>query len=136
MCRLHYSHSVSRLSATSPRNTPLTPIVAIVLLYRLAMSPWSIANSKFSWRRVLRNSLARYLGSSLNAGQLQYADGSTFDKLTAWAEQNKCDYFVEDIGQGGRLIWMGKKRIDRVILYAHSKCVAFIFGYGFLMVCI
>ena len=94
-----------------------------MLAYKLATSPWSAANSKKPLGRVLSDSAIRYLAFSLNAPQIQYLLGASFDNLVVWAKQKKVNLIVEDIGEGGQLIWMGEKKTDRVILYAHGGCI-------------
>jgi hypothetical protein len=90
------------------------------MAYNLAISSWSSAHSGKSWGRVFRDSVFRYFASSFNVYQLQYSGGSTRDNFILWAKQTEVDFSVEYIGQGAHLLWMGEKRMDRVILYIHG----------------
>jgi uncharacterized membrane protein len=71
---------------SEPQGTSTTCTTAAVLVYSLATSPWSAANSKKPLMRVLTDSTSRHLGSSLNAHQIQHAMGTSFDNVVHFVQ--------------------------------------------------
>jgi hypothetical protein len=56
-------------------------------------------------------------------GQFQFALGTTVQVYEGWAKQNGLPVVMEDIGSNAKLLWIGPKRTDRVVLYFHGKVV-------------
>ncbi|KAF7974628.1 hypothetical protein HWV62_11612 [Athelia sp. TMB] len=49
--------------------------------------------------------------------QLQWLLGTSLKNYTAWAIKHGYSPVVDEIGEGARLLWVGERRYDRVILY-------------------
>jgi len=92
----------------------------IVLAWALFTSPLSKANKAKTWKRVLGDTGTHALVSSLNVAQLQYVLGSSLHVYQTWTKQNKLPSTVDELGDDSRLLWIGPKRTERVILYFHG----------------
>ncbi|KAF8205832.1 Alpha/Beta hydrolase protein [Mycena galopus ATCC 62051] len=64
----------------------------------------------------------RYCTGNLSTSQLQYAFGTTLSVYEKWTKQVKLTPVVEEIGDDARLLWIGPKRTDRVLLFCHGGC--------------
>ncbi|GLB44455.1 putative alpha beta hydrolase fold protein [Lyophyllum shimeji] len=107
-----------------------TEIVSLALV--LARLPlillWSLFKASFvpsckthkSWRRVLGDTAFRHLADSWNVSQFQYYLGPTLQVYAAWAKKEGLSVLVDEIGEGARLLWIGPRRADRVVLYFHG----------------
>ncbi|TFK36154.1 Alpha/Beta hydrolase protein [Crucibulum laeve] len=93
------------------------PLVALTKLLISCVS--SFKNTK-SWRRVLGDSAFRYFATSSDLKSLQYLLGTTPGVYETWVKANGMDVVVDDIGEDARLLWMGGKKTDKVILYFHG----------------
>lgn len=51
--------------------------------------------------------------------------GTTLQVYERWVKQNGLPSLVEEIGDDARLLWIGPKRIDRVIVYFHGRILSF-----------
>ncbi|PBK86164.1 hypothetical protein ARMGADRAFT_1017587 [Armillaria gallica] len=52
----------------------------------------------------------------------------TFDTYTKWTKKIGLSPTIEDLPDGAKLFWIGKKRVDKVLLYVHGG--AYLFGCG------
>jgi acetyl esterase/lipase len=52
--------------------------------------------------------------------QLQKLSGSTLSKYENWAKAAHFTPVIDELGQDARLLWLGPKRTDRVLLYCHG----------------
>lgn len=63
----------------------------------------------------------RYLARTMRLREFQALLGTTMSTYEAWAKKNNVTPIVDEIGEGGRFIWLGPKHTDRVIMYVHGK---------------
>ena len=49
--------------------------------------------------------------------QLQWLLGTSLENYTAWSIKHGYSPVVDEIGEGARLLWVGERCYDRVILY-------------------
>lgn len=69
---------------------------------------------------MVSDSALQTVFKSFNAPQLQYALGTTRGTYEKWAKQSGLPVLVEEIGEGARLLWIGPKRTDKMVLYFHG----------------
>ncbi|KAF5384268.1 hypothetical protein D9615_003377 [Tricholomella constricta] len=90
---------------------------------------WSFFKSTFtpskgthkSWRRNLGDTAFRFVAGAWNIRQLQYCFGTTQQVYEKWARQNGLPVLVDELkGEDARLLWIGPRRTDRVVLYFHG----------------
>lgn len=53
--------------------------------------------------------------------QLQWLLGSSLANYTRWIAAHGSQPVVDEIGEGARLLWLGERRYDRMILYIPGK---------------
>lgn len=78
-----------------------------------------------TWRRVVGDSIFRWLINMHPIQRLAYIAGHTEDIYTTWAKRNKMKTSIEDIGENAKLLWIlnekwGGEIPSRVILYLHG----------------
>ncbi|KAJ6506142.1 Alpha/Beta hydrolase protein [Mycena vulgaris] len=73
-------------------------------------------------KRVIGERAFRYGITHFSLPQLQFAFGTTKAAYAKWTKQVKLAPVVDELGDGARLLWIGPKRTDRVMLYLHGGC--------------
>lgn len=63
----------------------------------------------------------RHVTRVLSPAQLRLLQRGTRSRYIKWCEKNRMPVTIEESGEGGRLLWVGEKRIDRVVLFFHGK---------------
>ncbi|KAJ7619279.1 Alpha/Beta hydrolase protein [Roridomyces roridus] len=77
-------------------------------------------NKSRSLKRILGDVTLKFLVRNTSVEQLQWSTPSTMDMYAAWTKANGLPGTVDEIGEDARLLWIGEKRLDRVILFAHG----------------
>ena len=64
----------------------------------------------------------RYLTGYASPAQIQWAAPTSHAHYTAWCRLRKMNVVIDEVGNnGGKLMWIGEKRLDRVLLYIHGE---------------
>jgi len=71
-------------------------------------------------KRILGDSILRYLFKNLAIPQLKTHFGSTVDVYTKWTKQFKLPVIIDELGGEARLLWIGPKRLQHVVLFVHG----------------
>ncbi|KAK0213408.1 Alpha/Beta hydrolase protein [Desarmillaria ectypa] len=100
-------------------------ILPFYVLGRLATSFFTYERPK-TWRAVCTHALFRLAARSVPFVKLLL--GETHDTYIKWTKSAGLVPVVEDLPDGAKLLWMGPKRLDKVIFYVHGG--AFLFGCG------
>lgn len=69
---------------------------------------------------MLGDKVFYHLTKCLNVKQLQYALGTTHEVYMDWTKRNGLPAVIDELGEDSRLLWIGQRRTDRVILYFHG----------------
>lgn len=72
------------------------------------------------WKRFLSDAGFKYVTSRLSVRQIQYLLGDSLEVYRKWIAKTKLEEVVDEIGDGARLLWIGKRNTDKVILYLHG----------------
>lgn len=111
-------------SSLSPISSQLIHVVidfaAIVISWSLFKSLFSTSAWSKGWRRVAFNRACFWAFKRLNRRQARAAFGETFDTYNGFMKSVKMEPLVEELGDGARLLWVGPKRTERVVLYFHG----------------
>ncbi|KAJ6554582.1 Alpha/Beta hydrolase protein [Mycena capillaripes] len=99
----------------------------VVLLWSVATTAYASYNKERTVKRIVGDSALRYVLSGLNIPQLQSAFGTTLGMYKKWTKKNELPAIVDELGEDARLLWIGPKRLDRVVLFLH--------GGGFVLPC-
>lgn len=75
---------------------------------------------KQSFKRRLIDTAFRCFSDSLNTRQMQYVTGTTNTNYATWAKKNGLPAVIDEVGSNARLLWIGKKDADRVVLCFHG----------------
>jgi len=92
----------------------------VVLLWSVVTTAYASYNSERSLKRITGDQALRYVVSRLSVPQLQSTFGSTLGTYEKWAETSKLPPTVDELGEGARLLWIGPKRLGRVVLFLHG----------------
>jgi hypothetical protein len=91
-----------------------------MLLWNVATTAYASYNKERSLKRIIGDSALRYITSHLNIPQLQNAFGTTLGTYKKWTKTAKLSATVDELGEDARLLWIGPKRLERVILFLHG----------------
>ncbi|KAJ7630080.1 Alpha/Beta hydrolase protein [Mycena polygramma] len=101
-------------------------MVAKMLPLPVAIS-WSVVttahashNRERTLKRIVGDTVLRYTIAHLSVPQLQSALGTTLGMYQQWTKKNKLPAIVDELGEDARLLWIGPKRLDRVVLFLHG----------------
>ncbi|KAJ7460560.1 Alpha/Beta hydrolase protein [Mycena latifolia] len=91
-----------------------------VLLWSALTTAYASHNSERSLRRILGDTAIRHCVTYLSTSQIQSVTGTTLSTYMQWTKQTAHPSIVDDLGGGARLLWIGPKHLDRVILVVHG----------------
>ncbi|KAF4618228.1 hypothetical protein D9613_011550 [Agrocybe pediades] len=91
-----------------------------VLLYNLTLTRSSERNKNKSVARVIGDSATRWVTGHLDAIQVQHYFGTSPKTYKAFLKETKMPEITDELEGGGRLLWVGPKEVDRVLLYCHG----------------
>ena len=93
---------------------------ALKHVFTFCFSP-AVGIHRKTWRRSLGDTAFRFVSDRLSAAQFQYALGTSEHVYRKWAKQNRLPAHVEPVGEDARLLWIGPRRTERVVLYFHGR---------------
>jgi acetyl esterase/lipase len=94
------------------------------LLWRVVTTAYASYNQERSFKRIIGDSTLNHI-LRLGVPQLQVVFGTTAGTYNKWCKAAKLATTVDELGQDAKLLWIGPKRLERVVLYFH--------GGGFLV---
>ncbi|KAF5356596.1 hypothetical protein D9758_008236 [Tetrapyrgos nigripes] len=106
-----------------PHNATNSLCRAVVLLYRLLISPLTPTDKTKSVKRILGEAASRLLIQKLSVPELQVVLGSqsTLMCYESFCKNEKLPISAEEIeGVDARILWVREKSTDRVIYYMHG----------------
>ncbi|KAJ7153091.1 Alpha/Beta hydrolase protein [Mycena crocata] len=92
----------------------------IVVAFEFLRSPFSTYKWGKTWRRLTVESSYRFVITALDIPQFQFLNPSSISAYEACMKKAKLPTTIEDLGEDARLLWLGPKRTDRVVLYLHG----------------
>ena len=95
--------------------------VALFLGWTLVSSPFHRTNKHKSWTRIVGDRFFYFLSTRLNMKQMQWALGDTSEVYKDYMKGQELPLVTDELGENGRLLWIGERRTDRVILYFHGE---------------
>ncbi|KAJ6601090.1 alpha beta-hydrolase [Mycena vulgaris] len=98
----------------------LTLIQIPFLIYVSLFGRWSQRANGRPLNRILNDATAYFVLSHLSIWQLQAVSGSTLAGYAKWAKQRKIKEVVDDLGDEARLMWVGSREADHVVVYCHG----------------
>ncbi|KAJ7485651.1 Alpha/Beta hydrolase protein [Mycena latifolia] len=86
----------------------LLPLPAVVL-WRVLTTSYAPFNKDRSLKRIAGDSAVRSRRRLATLGMYEQ-----------WTKTNKLPVAIDELGEGGRLLWIGPKRLERVVLVMHG----------------
>jgi len=98
----------------------------VVLAWALLKAPFTPYGRAKSWKRILNDRLMLLIVTGTNRKQTRAIFGPTRTIYDNFMHEAKLTPLVEDIGDDAKLLWIGPKVTDNVLLYFHGG--GFLFG--------
>lgn len=98
---------------------------ALVVTYEIVLSPFVVRSKNKPLKRVTCDSMLRYL-SYLPGPELLYLLGNTSTErvYSGWAKKERQPITVDELEDGGKLLWIGPKKNQKVLLYCHGMVMS------------
>ncbi|KAJ7057963.1 Alpha/Beta hydrolase protein [Mycena amicta] len=96
----------------------LLPIPAVIL-WKVLTTTYAPFNKDRTLKRIIGDAALRYV-ASMNIPHLQAAFGTDRQIYAAWTKANKLPSTIDELGDDARLLWIGPKRTERVVLFLHG----------------
>jgi acetyl esterase/lipase len=97
----------------------------LVVLSEILLSPFVIRSKHKSLKRVIGDTSFRYLTDYLSGEELQSLMGTSVAVYSNWARGHKLPILVEELEDGAKLLWVGPKRTEKMLLYCHGGAYIF-----------
>ncbi|KAJ7188867.1 Alpha/Beta hydrolase protein [Mycena filopes] len=97
----------------------MLPLPAVLLWTALTTS-YASHNAERTLKRILGDAAVRY-AVGLSIPQLQWRSGTTYNVYNKWAHEFHLSAIADELGEDARLLWIGPKRLDRVVLFIHAS---------------
>ncbi|KAE9401755.1 hypothetical protein BT96DRAFT_991753 [Gymnopus androsaceus JB14] len=94
--------------------------LALARATEVLLSPFVDQSKHKSLKRVIGDTAFRYLTDNLSVAELQYHMGTSVGVYTNWARKAKAPIAIDEMEDGGKLLWIGPKRTEKVSLYCHG----------------
>ncbi|PBK86171.1 alpha/beta-hydrolase, partial [Armillaria gallica] len=107
----------------------MTTVLPFYVLGRLATSFFTTERSK-TWRAVCIHALFRFVAG--HTAYIKLISAPTLDTYTKWTKKIELSPTIDELPEGAKLLWIGKKRVDKVLLYAHGGVYQFGCGPSFM----
>ncbi|KAJ7453936.1 Alpha/Beta hydrolase protein [Mycena galericulata] len=91
-----------------------------VLLWKALTTSYASHNRDRSLRRILGDAALRHCLAHLSAAQLQSLTGTTVGTYMNWSKQFKLPTAIDELEEDAKLLWIGPKQLERVILFVHG----------------
>jgi hypothetical protein len=118
---LHLSKSSHLAYVTaSITSSYLTHASASYLIWIIVTKPFTLYTRRKPWRRLLGDAALRNL-IDMDPKRLKYVMGTTLWVYSTWAKWCNLQATISELGNDARLLWIGPKKMENVILYLHGK---------------
>ncbi|KAJ7756241.1 Alpha/Beta hydrolase protein [Mycena metata] len=90
------------------------------VLWNVITTAYAPFNEDRSLRRIILDSTFRYASAHLSIRQMQRLLGTTLGRYKAWTKKAKLPAIIDELGEDARLLWIGPKRLERVVFWSHG----------------
>ncbi|GAW06976.1 alpha beta hydrolase fold protein [Lentinula edodes] len=91
-----------------------------VLPFEILVSPLVARSKTKSFKRVVGDTLFRFVTDTLPDVELQYFLGTSVGIYSEWARKEKLPITIDELQGEGKLLWIGPKKTEKVILFCHG----------------
>lgn len=96
------------------------PVPALIIALELLLSPFVARSKNKPYPRIIGDASFRFLADYFSGPELQRILGSSVDVYSTWARNAGLPITIEEMVDGGKLMWIGPKRTDKMLLYCHG----------------
>ncbi|KAJ3830151.1 Alpha/Beta hydrolase protein [Lentinula raphanica] len=101
-------------------------LMPLIVVREVLLSPFVSRSQGKPFKRVIGDGPFRFLTDHFSGPELQYILGTSVGVYSSWAREKKLPITIEEVRDGGKLMWIGPKRTDKMLLYCHGG--AYMFG--------
>ncbi|KAJ4480821.1 Alpha/Beta hydrolase protein [Lentinula aciculospora] len=95
-------------------------VLAFILSFEILASPFVTRSKSKSFRRVVGDTLFRFVTATFPDVELQYFLGTSVGIYSEWARNKKLSVTIDELQGGGKLLWIGPKKTEKVLLFCHG----------------
>ncbi|KIM41817.1 hypothetical protein M413DRAFT_445032 [Hebeloma cylindrosporum] len=97
----------------------------LAIAWALLKSPFTSYGRARSWKRIVMDRASLIVMTGMNRRQARAFFGPTRKAYDDFVKSKKWEPVVEELGDDARLLWIGPKHTDRVLLYFHGGALVF-----------
>ncbi|KAJ3914779.1 Alpha/Beta hydrolase protein [Lentinula edodes] len=97
----------------------------LIIALELLLSPFVARSKHKPYPRIIGDASFRFLADYFSGPELQRILGSSVDVYSTWARNANLPINIEEMEDGGKLMWIGPKRTDKMLLYCHGGAYIF-----------
>ncbi|GAW09465.1 Meiotically up-regulated gene 180 protein [Lentinula edodes] len=97
----------------------------LIIALELLLSPFVARSKHKPYPRIIGDASFRFLADYFSGPELQRILGSSVDVYSTWARNANLPINIEEMVDGGKLMWIGPKRTDKMLLYCHGGAYIF-----------
>ncbi|KAK7055412.1 Abhydrolase-3 domain-containing protein [Favolaschia claudopus] len=92
----------------------------ISIIWSVVTSAYASYNKTRSLKRIASDTIMRHMLGRLSVPQLQAIVGTTMTAYEKFCRANNLPLIIDELGEDARLLWLGPKRLEHVVLYIHG----------------
>ncbi|KAF8830873.1 hypothetical protein HHX47_DHR1000288 [Lentinula edodes] len=92
----------------------------LIIALELLLSPFVARSKHKPYPRIIGDASFRFLADYFSGPELQRILGSSVDVYSTWARNANLPINIEEMEDGGKLMWIGPKKTDKMLLYCHA----------------
>jgi hypothetical protein len=97
----------------------------MILVWTALVTSHASHNKGKSLKRILGERTLGYAAVHTSVAQQQFVFGTTLKTYKRWTKQMKLDPVVDELGENTHLMWIGPKRVDRVLFFCHGMVLRY-----------
>ena len=94
--------------------------LALVLTWAVLKAPFTPYGRAKSWKRIFADRMVRLIVVGMNRRQIRAVVGETSATYYNFMREAKLTPLVEELGEDAKLLWIGPKITNNVLLYFHG----------------
>ncbi|KAH7875002.1 Alpha/Beta hydrolase protein [Lentinula edodes] len=91
-----------------------------IITTELLISPFVARSKNKALKRVIGDAPFRFLIQNFAQAELQHLFGTDVGVYSTWARKANLPVVIDELDDGAKLMWIGPKRNEKVILYCHG----------------
>ncbi|KAJ3720741.1 Alpha/Beta hydrolase protein [Lentinula guzmanii] len=100
-------------------------VTPLVIAREILLSPFVARSKNRPLKRIIGDSAFRFLADYFSGPELQQVLGTSVGVYSTWARKENLPITIEELEDGGRLMWIGPKTTEKMLLYCHGGAYIF-----------